>query len=99
MARPSSEAFQVGAHEALSPNEAVLVGGGQERPREPAPEPERVQRLGAGFHEIETGQFDELHPPGQGLGGVPDDLGRGAAENEETSLLAWAVGEQAQNRK
>ena len=83
----------------FAPRDTVAVRPGQERPREPATQPQSLPGGGAGLLDVESGQFDELDPASKGFRHAPDDLGRGAAEEEEPRLAARPVHQNAQHRE
>jgi len=101
--RLDTEAPQIplekGVDEVVPPGGAVLVRRGQIRQRKPAPLPQRRQVLGADFLQMEPGHVDELDPPGEGLGTMPNDVGRGAAEDQESGGQGLSIRKHAQERK
>lgn len=72
---------------------------GQEGAREAAALPQRIGMAGTHLFEREAAQRDELHAAGQRVARAADQLGRHAAQNQETRRQWLAVGEHPQARE
>ena len=86
------------ADERLPPRRAVGVGSGQERSREPAPDPEARHPRRADLGDLQAAQLDVLDAAGQRLGALPQQVGAGAAEHEKPGRVVVAVSQHPQDR-
>ena len=92
-ARPElrNVAFEVRAHEVLSPHCARFVALGEKAVRESAPDPEALARVSTalatavGFENVERLQLDVGDAAGQGLPRLPEQVDRRRAQQQESS--------------
>ena len=92
-------ALQEGGDVILAPLPTGAVIGRQKRRREAAPLPQWMQRFGTGFAELQRCQLEMADPPGQGFGGLADQVARGTAEDEEARRIPGTVDKHAQERE
>lgn len=83
-------------HEALSPRKAIVVASRQHRPRVTAAKPQRRVFHRRNFRKIETWHLTVTNPSSQAFRSAAHELGRGAAENQETRRATWPIGQHAQ---
>jgi hypothetical protein len=83
----------------LAPAETRPVVGGEEAVRKAATLPERFERGAPRGHDLapeEGCQAEQRNPPGQALGRLSEQLGRGRAEEQESARPPILVDEHAQ---
>ena len=82
-----TELRQIALHERTQerapPRRAVGIARGQERARESAPAPQIGQPVLVDLDRLESGQLQVLDTSGQRLGRLPQQVGPGAAEDQE----------------
>ena len=89
-------AFEEGCYECLAPHVAVFVHCRQIGSGQAAAQPQLAPLGGAGFGQIEPADRHELHAPGQGFRDAPDQIRRGAAEDQEARGIAGPIRQHAQ---
>ena len=69
----------------------------EERSREPAAQPQRLELLRPRLADVEARQLHELHAAGQGLGHPAHYVWRGAAENQKTCPVVGPIDQDSQH--
>ena len=82
---------QEGADEPVPPTPTRRARAGQVGKREATAQPQALQV--PHFLEAEAIEFVERHPPGEGLGGLPEQFRGSAAEHQKSCRCAWPVGQ------
>ena len=85
---------QKGADEPVPPTPTRRAGAGKVGKWEAAAQPQALQV--PHFLEAEAIKFVERHPPGEGLGGLPEQFRGSAAEHQKSCRRAWPVGQHPQ---
>ena len=92
-------AFEEGLQKLPSPREGVGITASRKREREAAPEPMAGLRAGAEIGEAEARQRHGFDAARKRFGGLPEQLRRRTAKQEETRRQRTAVRQHAQDRK
>ena len=92
-------ALQKGLNKISAPCGTVCVRRRQKRQREAAPQPVHGLRLDANLGQTEPAHAHRFNAARQRFGGLTQQVGRGAAEDQETGRQRRAVAEHAQRRK
>ena len=85
--------------ERLPPRHAVAVAGRQVGAREASPEPEPVMAGAADLGRLQAGQFQVLDAPGQRFRGLAQQLGTGAAQDQEPRARFVTIHQYPQDRE
>ena len=89
-------AFEEGLHEVPPPECGPSIVRREESPGEAAPEPECAPRFRTGLRQIEAGEVDQSHAPGEGFRYPAHERWRCAAEHEKTPRIVGPIREHAQ---
>ena len=76
-------AQQKGLNERLAPQSRIAIGACEVAARKSAPPPESAPIRRGRFGDVEPGQLDHAHAPGERLGRAPQQPGRSASEQQE----------------
>src|ERR1044071_5289750 len=88
--------LEEGSNERDAPPETLWIGARQKRPREASPEPKSWPLPSSDLTHGEAVQLMVRDPSGEGLRGLPQQIGRRASQNQDPSFRPWLVHEYAE---
>src|SRR5439155_18777861 len=95
----SQIAFEESANEIFPPGGARSIRARQKRPRKTATQPQAIEFRAVKLLERETAHLDDRDPARQSFGALPQQLRRGAAQDEKSRPNRLAIQQHPENRK